>query len=588
MKNARGRIVYIGKAKNLRSRVRSYFGSANDSRPASIYLPFVVHDIDVIVTESEKDALVLENDLIKRYRPKFNIQLRDDKDFIFLKMNLKARWPRLEIARRPSADGSRLFGPYVSAQAARKTALITQRYFQLRSCTDHAFNLRKRPCLQFEMGRCLAPCTGEVDQIEYAENVRQAVLLLCGRHKTLLKKLELIMKSASDGMEYEKAALYRDRIKAVRTAIESRSMIRNPGISRDVIGFFTQDDRVEAAVVQIREGRMLVPLTYGFENTGIDAGELASSFIAQYYSIVEPPPEVVVSSDLEDTSALAGFLSGQRKKRVRLYSPPFRGERKKQASFAVNNAGHSWSRWKADLGRSETGMQLMARKLGMEKVPERIECLDISHLGASNTTAAISVMINGDIEKKLGRRFRIKGDTAGDDYAAMQEVLKRRFIRALNGDTGWEAPDLLVLDGGKGQLNTALAVLSELQITDTAVAAIAKARKDGKTEHGSDRVFIQGRKNPISVRGNSPLMPLAGLRDEAHRMAGRYQAKLGRKTTGSVLTDIKGVGPVIARRLLTAKGSLANIRTCTIEEISSVEGVGRKLAGIILSSLKDQ
>jgi len=589
MKDREGTVIYVGKAKNLRSRVRSYLVPGSDGRPSIPFLERALADIEVVVTASEKEALILENDLIKRHQPRYNIRLRDDKDFLFLRLDPDAAWPRMDLVRRKAADRGRLFGPYSSAHAARETARIVQRRFQLRSCSDRVFASRKRPCLQHQMGRCMAPCSLPVDPAEYRRNVAQACLFLSGREEELIWELERLMDQASRDLVYEKAAVYRDRLRSIQTTLEPQAVAGAPAVSRDVIGAASDEGRVEIALVPVRCGRMLEPILFGFSLSKVSLPELVSSFAVQYYSAAEPPPEVTASVEIEDRDALAEWLGEKRGKQVRVFAPPSRGWRRAQADLAVRNAEEALSRRREGEKAALESLNVIAAKLHLKGRPRRMECLDISHLGGTLGTAAVAVMIDGEIAPSSVRRFQLRKAEGGDDYAAMKEVLGRRFKRAGQGEPGWELPDLFLVDGGKGQLAAALEVFSELKIEGTALAAVAKARDDGsREEQRHDRIFLPNRKNPVPIRASSPLLLLARLRDEAHRQAHGYQVKRRRKSIGTELTNIPGIGPHLARRLLSTFGSLEAIRTASLEDLSGVPGIGPALAGSIRTRLADQ
>ncbi len=587
-KNRKGEILYIGKAKNLKRRVRSYFISGTtDSRFVAKHIHRLVADIEVVLTHSEKEALLLENNLIKEHSPRFNIKLRDDKNYLSLRLDLNAEWPKLEIIRRPKHDGALYFGPYHSASSARSTLKLVHKSFKLRSCKDGYMRNRTRPCIQHQMHRCMAPCVLEVDRGEYLRQVAYVQLFLKGRREDLIRRLKDRMEEAAARFEYERAAMFRDQIRAVEATLSPQRINTASRTDRDVVGLYRQGAEVQIAVLEFRQGRLMGRAEFYYSGQEFPENEVLSSFIMQRYregTVI--PDEVAISKPVDGLGPLSEILSERRKKKVRVMSPK-RGDRAEQAEMADLNARQLLESRLKDEDAITERLGAIQRRLRLPRLPRRMECVDISHLGGTNTVGAISAVVDGEVRRNLGRTYRIRLATEGDDFAAMTEVLTRRFTRARAGDPGWETPDLLIVDGGRGQLATALAVLRELSITDQPVVALAKERAEGE-EAWSDRVFLPMRKNPIHLKARvSSLHLLALARDEAHRLAVSFQRKVRRKKTlRSDLDRIPGIGPKTQRALLKHLGSVKRIREAAIQDLTAVEGVGEQMAQRIQAGLR--
>ena len=602
-----GGVLYVGKARSLRSRVRSYFQpSVSDSRFFISLLERELGDIETFVVDTEKEAALLENQLIKQHQPRYNVKLRDDKDYLSLRLSPKSAWPRLEVVRRPRPDGARYFGPYHSATSARQTLRLVNRFFQLRTCTDSEMKSRARPCLQYQIKRCPAPCVMEVDREEYGQQVEAVALFLDGRHDELVDHLESKMKSVADAMEYERAAVYRDQLRAVERAREEQRVAVVKDVDQDVIGVHRQADQAEVAVLMIRGGKLVGVRTYDLERSSLPNDELVASFVSEYYregSFV--PEEVVVPMELEAMGGLEALLADRRGGRVSLIAPK-RGTKVRLVRMATDNAEHAFREKMRDKEDVEQRLGELQRRLRLPTPPRRIECVDVSHTGGEDTVAAIVALENGAPDRKRYRTFHVRRVRGGDDYGAMYEVLARRFRRGKSAEKGWELPDLMVVDGGKGQLNVALAALADLGITELPVVALAKekvlarsasgglragaaAGEDEETALGEkvvDRVYLPGQKNPIALRESSPaLMVLALARDEAHRVSNRLREKVGkRKTIRSELEAVPGIGPKTRRRLLGTLGSLRAVQLAD-EELLVRAGATRAQAKAIRSHL---
>ncbi len=586
-KNREGGVLYVGKAANLKSRVRSYFQAGNsDQRYFIERLQHEIGDLETYVAESEKEAALLENSLIKEHQPRYNVKLRDDKEFLSLRLDAAAPWPRLEVVRRPKKDGARYFGPYHSASAARSTLRLVNRHFMLRTCTDADFKARTRPCLQYQIKRCPGPCVFQVDAETYGQQVRGVGLFLEGRHDELIQQLQQAMAQAADAQRYELAAIYRDQLRAVSATQQAQRVAEVADVDQDVFGYFRLGDKVELAVLIARRGRVVTVRTFDLKDVRLPDDELVASFLGEYYrrsSYV--PHEVLVPTRIEAALGLEQMLSEQRGGRVALLRPQ-RGKKAKLLRMAMENAAHAFrekARASEDL---QARLEQIKQRLQLQALPERIECIDVSHLGGSDTVAAIVAFRHGQPDKKGYRSFHVRKAAAGDDYAAMLETLLRRLRRAQAGERGWQLPDLLVVDGGKGQLAMAQRALSELGVQGLELAALAKEKPNALGEQLVDRVYRPGRKNAIELReGGAALQILAHARDEAHRVSNALREKLAhRRKLHSGLDDIEGVGRKTRALLLRELGSLRAIEQAEVERLVDA-GATRKQAEAIHAHL---
>lgn len=584
-----GAVLYVGKARSLRSRVRSYFQpGTSDVRAFVARLERELGDIQTFVAETEKEAALLENELIKEHQPRYNIKLRDDKDYLSLRLRPGGYWPRLEVVRRPKKDGARYFGPYHSATAARQTLRLVNRHFQLRTCTDTELRSRSRPCLQYQIKRCPGPCAVEVDRESYAQQVRSVALFLDGRHDELLVGLKERMIEASQEMEYEQAALYRDQLKAVERVREKQRVATVKDIDQDVFGFYRLADQVEVAVLTIRDGKLRSVYTYDLKDVSLPNDELLSSFVGEWYHRAPVPDEILLPTAIE---AMEGFgerlAEGQRSRPGRRAVPrlivPKRGERLRLIAMADDNAEHAFFEKQRQAEDIEARLEQVQAKLRLPHLPRTIECIDVSHSGGDDAVAAIVALQNGQPYKEGYRSFHIKRAQGGDDYGSMYEALTRRFRRGRDGDKGWTLPDLLVVDGGKGQLGVALAALKDLGMT-LPVAALAKEKelKGGKVV---DRIYLPGQKNAIALRSTAALQMLALARDEAHRSSNHLRKKRQNKRQfTSELDNIKGIGPKTRSKLLQTLGSLDAVRKANLDELVAA-GASRAQAEAIQKGL---
>lgn len=605
-----GGVLYVGKAKSLRTRVRSYFQpGGSDNRAFIPSLPRLIGDLSTFVTETEKEAVILENNLIKEHRPRLNIKLRDDKEYLSLRLNKKTEWPRLELVRRPAPDGARYFGPFHSATSARKTLHLSEKHFHLRTCTDREFSTRKRACIQYQIQRCPGPCVFPVEKEKYAEQVTAVELFLSGRHDELSHALSVKMAEASRDMEFEVAALYRDQLNAVVKVREKQRVVAVSDISQDILGIYREGDLLELSVVYVRHGRVVEIINVSRTRTPLPDDEVVGSFLREHYSegglgSAFIPEEVLVPTLPEGAEGVGEWLSERRTEVLRaqgerggraLLLSPMRGGKKDLLNLANENAAHAFNEKKRadeDIGQRLSAVQ---EKLHLARPPVRIECCDISHIGGEGTVGSVVSIYNGAVDKKNYKAYHVKTVSDGDDFEAMFEVLSRRFRRgieakkleasqgaALDGSSpeekttsAWALPDLFVVDGGRGQLGVALAAAEDLGLRDLAIVGLAKERETATGDRVVDRVYLPGQKNPINLRPNTPeLFMLALARDEAHRFANHHRKKITKKRRfTSQLDGIKGIGPKTRTALLRELGSIQGIQQASDSEILGVAGV---------------
>ena len=593
MKNEAGTILYVGKAKNLRSRVRSYFRKAGDGRFRMQFLIPNVEDIEFLVTDTEKEALILENTLIKAHKPRFNVNFRDDKAYINLRLDPRAKYPRLTVVRRPSRDGAWYFGPYASSNSVRETLRTLSRIFPLRLCTDHVFNSRTRPCLYHQIHRCSAPCVpGHVSDEEYGALVEQTALFLRGRDEELLKMLYAQMRHASEALRFEEAGRIYRRIQAIERTIERQKVTSGQDRDQDVFGFFREADHVEIQRLTVRGGKLLGGKSDLFTGQISPDADILESYVNQYYAEEhEIPEEVLLPFELEGREGLADLLSERRGRRVSVLVPE-RGEKRALVAMANKNAALSFGARRDRQQNQQTILQQLQDRLHLRNFPRRIECFDMSNIQGTNPVGAMVAFTDGEPDKARYRKFQVKTVEGPDDFASMYEVLSRRYTRALEED---DLPDLIMVDGGKGQLNIAQAVLWELGIEAPDLISIAKSRLKpvsgaAEKQRTEERFFIPGRKNPVLFPANSAaLFLLQRIRDEAHRFAITYhKARRAKAAVHSALDDIPGIGPKRRQALLRHFGSVKAIAEANAEAIQEAGMVSRKLAEAILQAVQKE
>jgi len=565
------RVLYVGKAKDLRSRVGSYLAPRTDHTPKTRAMLDRAVDLDFIVTATEKEALILEAELIRQHRPRYNIDLRDDKRYPALRLAVGEPYPNLTIVRRRKKDGAKYFGPFASAGAVRHTLNLVHQVFPLRQCRTRQIPRRDRPCLNYQMRRCLSPCQGLISPEEYAELVRQVELFLTGRSRELEEKLEAEMKRAAAEERFEDAAACRDRLADVRTTLEKQRIVGG-FVNRDVVGLVETEVGASVCVLLIRNGVLRGSRTFWFSRPELTPGALLSHFLRQYYpGPGDLPAEILLSHAVDDAGLIAEWLTDLAGRRVRLIRPQ-RGDKKRLVEMAVSNAA---SHRPAE-GDRESVLEDLQAKLGLPRLPERIEAVDISHLGGALSVGSVVTFVGGRPLKPAYRRLRLRLEGGPDDYAAMYEVLGRRLAHE-------PRPDLLLVDGGKGQLGVARRVLRELALEDeVAAAALAKDRRGG-----ADRVFVPGRKDPLNLKpDDTSLRLLMAVRDEAHRFAVAYHRLLRRKAaTRSILDEVPGLGPKRRAALLRHFGSLTRIKAASVEDLAAVDGMTRTAATTLAAFL---
>ena len=590
MKDRQGEVVYVGKAVNLKSRVRSYFNRTGDPRAFIPLLEGLLGEIETVVVASEKEALLLENELIKRHKPRFNVQLRDDKNFICLRLDPRPDYPRLEVVRSFKNDGARYFGPYASASSIRETLRIINRYFQLRTCSDHVLANRKRPCLLFQIGRCPAPCVNPIPRADYHRNVEAVTLFLEGKASALVEDLRVRIKHAAGELRFEDAARLRDQLFAIERSLERQRIAVTEAIDQDVFAYYREGERLLFYVLYVRQGRISGGQAFPFSGQEFPTEELLDSFASLYYDHENlVPDQVLLPLALEGgTEALEQVLTERKGARVRVLIPK-RGDRHELIALAKKNAEQAFVDRRHSREETDAILARLQTRLHLSKLPWRMECYDISHFQGSAIVASQVAVTGGEVDKARYRRFKIKSVTGQDDFASMHEVLTRRLKGGLHAG---DLPDLIVVDGGKGQLASAHAAMKDLGIEGIDLVGLAKSRDEdtpedrtSKTQKSNERVFLLHRKDPIVLAQNSAeLFMLTRMRDEAHRFAITFQQKLMRgRNFRSVLEDIPGVGEGRKKSLLKAFGSLKRVREATIEQLTDV--VGPSLAERIHGSL---
>ncbi|QWV93259.1 excinuclease ABC subunit UvrC [Geomonas oryzisoli] len=579
MKTSDGTVIYVGKARNLRNRVRAYVGDTRDSRVHIRFMVQLVEAVDYLVTDTEKEALILENTLIKQHRPKYNINLRDDKTYFSLRMDMKEEFPRLSLVRKIPSDGARYFGPYSSATAAKEVLKQLYKMFPLRHYPLATCMARKRPCLYHQIKQCSAPCCGLITKEEYAALAEGAALFLEGKNTEIARLYRAKMNQASQEMRYEDAARYRDLVRAIEVTVERQKMVAQGGDS-DVFGVHREGDQMQIALLHIRGGTVTGGRTFLFD-WELETEEGLASFLNEYYDLDAPlPPQVLIPFPIPEPGPLEELLSEKAGKKV-IIAAPQRGPKLEMVKLAQKNAETAAQERLAKEGSSATLLTELAEKLHLSRTPRRIECYDISNIQGEMAVGSRVVFIDGKADKNLYRRYRIKGVLQSDDFAMMREVLSRRF----KAETTEEQPDLIVVDGGLGQLGVLNAVLDELGVTGVEAAGLAKSRtfRDMESEEISksdERVFRPGRKNPITLRQSSaPLLLLARIRDEAHRFAVTYHKAVRSKVlTGSSLDQVPGIGAKRKKALLKHFGSLRGVQGATLEELKAAPGMTESAA----------
>jgi excinuclease ABC subunit C len=579
--NNQGKVVYVGKAKNLKKRVSSYFRKRHDDAKTASMMR-TVRNVEVIVTKTEAEALLLEYNLIKRHKPRFNVILRDDKSYPYIYVATRHAFPRIEFHRGPRRGGGRYFGPYPSTSAVRKTLNELQKLFMIRQCQDSFFGNRTRPCLQYQIRRCTAPCVGLIDERGYAEDINAAIQFLEGRNRDVIDSLVTRMEAASASLDFERAGRLRDQISRIRQ-IEAEQHVSNSAAKDvDVLSIASGRNIHCVTVLFIRQGAVLGSRNH-FPKIAGDATsiEVLEGFLPQYYLGREPPAEIVLPVAVKDRLLLEAELTQRASRQVRIRSR-VRGDRSSWLQMAKTNAEQGLRLRLSSNASMRRQFEALGQLLHIETTPERVECFDVSHTAGEATVASCVVFNQAGPLKSDYRRFNLSPDKGGDDYAAMGEALRRRYVRVAKGEV--PTPDVLLVDGGKGQLAEAKAVLDDLALDWITLVAVAKGRT---RKPGMEQLFLAGHSTPTILPADSPALHLIQqIRDEAHRFAiTGHRAQRTRTRTTSRLEDISGVGPKKRRELLRQFGGLQGIRSAGVDDLVKVRGISNTLAEKIYNEL---
>ena len=593
MRNAKGEVIYVGKAARLKDRVRSYFGSPRSLEPKTRALRAEIEDFEYIVCANAGEALILEATLIKRHQPFFNIRLKDDKRYPYLRIDVQNPWPRVAITRRIGKDGARYFGPYASAGSVRSTLDLLKKLFPYRSCTKEITGRDPRPCLDYYIKRCIAPCTAYCTEEEYAEVIAQIILFLEGKAGDVLDRLRAGMDAAAEALDYERAAMLRDQMRAIERTVERQMLSTTRREEMDVYGLACEGDRACVQVFFVRGTQMTGRDHFVLEGvTGESDEAVLGSLLQQYYESAQSVPRLVaLPVEPEGREALEAMLAEKRGAAVEIRAAR-RGEKRRLVEMAQENAVEALAvlkaRWLSDRTKTAAALDELREELSLPEIPGRIECYDNSNIQGASPVAGMVVFRDGQPAPREYRKFRIKTVEGADDFATMREVLRRRFKRAAKrieqraleaGETdapaadedAWELPDLVIVDGGKGQLRAAVEVMRELGVYHIPAVGLAKRHEE---------LFAPGEDAPIVLpRGSEALYLVQRVRDEAHRFAVTYHRQVRRKAaTASVLDAVPGVGPRRKRALLRKFGSLKAVREAALDDIASTPGYTRALA----------
>ena len=583
LKDAENVIIYVGKAAQLRKRLSSYISEKRQTDAKLNALQQRIHDFEIILVGSEKEALVLESNLIKKHRPRYNVVLKDDKRYPCLRVNTRHPYPRLNIVRKIKKDGTLYFGPYTSAGAVRKTLKIVNKTFKLRKCSDREFRQRTRPCLHYQMKQCLAPCCKEVPKKVYGAIIEEVVLFLNGRTPDLVKQIRSEMNLQAQKQQFERAAELRDKLFAIEKTLEKQRSVSTDMKDRDVIGLWTDSGNVMITMLYVRGGFLLGKRQFPFESVWDPKSEIMSGFMRQFYEHAHRiPPEILVSHSPDDVGIIKSVLAQNRGAGVNVHEPQ-RGEKRRLVQMALENAEMGLSEWQEANALNMALLQGLKLRLKMDRLPQRIECFDNSHLYGSHAVSAMVVFEMAQPRKSAYRTYRLGSPVMQNDYAAMAEVLGRRYGPKDKRDP---LPDLLVVDGGKGQLNIAAEIITELGLKGL-FDIVGIAKKDEKKGESRDKIYQQGRVNAVGFgRHLEELFLLQRIRDEAHRFAIRFHRKRrGRGGLRSILDDIPGVGPKRKALLLKYFGGIESIRSADVDLLAALRGMDRRVAQVVKDRL---
>ena len=581
MLNAKHKVIYVGKARDLKKRVSSYFNRSHDSVKTAAMMESVAN-VEVTVTNTEAEALILEYNLIKQNKPRFNVILRDDKSYPYIYVSTRHSFPRLQFHRGPRKGKGRYFGPYPSTRAVRQTLNELQKLFLVRQCKDSYFSNRTRPCLQYQIKRCTAPCVDLISEAQYAKDVDVAIEFLEGKNQSVIDRFVDLMEQASAEQHYERAARFRDQISRLKE-IEARQLVsRSANMDLDILGFASNAAIHCVTVLFIRNGALIGSRDHFPKIAGEDDKQkILNGFVTQYYLGRDAPAEIILDTEIEDAQLLESELSERMGRKIAIRNK-VRGDRARWLQMARTNAEQGLNLQVASNATIRRQFAALAEALQLEETPERLECFDVSHTSGEATVASCVVFNAAGAVKSDYRRFNLKPDSAGDDYAAMAEALRRRYTRVKKGEV--PTPDVLFVDGGKGQLAEAMTVLDELELDWFKVVAVAKGRA---RKVGAERLFLPGEKTAIRLPPDSPaLLLIQQIRDEAHRFAiTGHRARRSKARKTSRLEQIPGLGPKRRRELLRQFGGLQGVIGAGIDDLAKVRGISRSLAESIYNDL---
>ncbi|MBM4453997.1 MAG: excinuclease ABC subunit UvrC [Chloroflexi bacterium] len=575
-KDSQHKVIYVGKANNLRNRVRSYFSTGTNLPPKPLRVLSQIASIESIVTNTEQEALILECNLIKKHRPTYNVRLKDDKTFPYLKIDLHDDWPVVRITRHLQKDGAKYFGPFASAGSLRMTLRLIKKIFPFRSCNRAITENDTKPCLEYHINRCLGPCIGATSKEEYGKAIKQVIMFLEGKQGTVLRELKQSMAKASQELRFEKAAVLRDQIQAMQQVIEGQKIAITARGEQDVIAMAQTKDLAYVEIFFMRDSKLLGREHFILEGVRDEMpSHIITSFIKQYYSSASSiPPLILLQYPAEESTVITHWLSKLRGAQVRLHVPR-QGAKKQLLDMVTKNAQQGFELYQAKQSTNVTAaiaLEELRHKLNLPKTPLRIESYDISNIRGNMAVGSMVVFEKSVPKRAHYRRFRIRSVSGIDDYAMMQEILRRRFGRFMKPEDKWKIiPDLVLIDGGKGHLNAALAVMTAIGLSQIPVASLAKENEE---------VFVPGRPEPVDIPPTSPaLYLLQRVRDEAHRFALGYHQRLRqRESTASALDSIPGIGPKRKKSLLRKFRSVQGIREAPLEDLTHVQGMSAKLA----------
>jgi excinuclease ABC subunit C len=607
MRDAANEIIYVGKAINLRNRLRSYFGTPHGQTPKVRKMVERIDDFEFIVCDTELEALILECTLIKRHRPRYNVVMKDDKNYPYLKINVQDPWAQVTITRRMLSDGARYFGPYADVGSVRKTLDLLNKLFPYRSCDRIITGHDERPCLDFHIKRCLGPCIGAVDRETYNEVIRQVTLFLEGKHEEIIRRLKGQMDAAAENLEYERAAIFRDQIAAIEKVGERQKVVSTDAQDQDVLAFARYNGEACVQVFFVRNGRLIGRENFVLQGTSEEDGrQIMTSFVKQFYDqAVEVPPKILLPNPLDEEAVIEAWLRDKRGEKVRLQVPK-QGDGKRLVDMVSENAKQVLEqmrvKWLADQQRQDTALVPLAEALGLPTPPKRVECFDISNIQGTSNVASMVVFEDGKPKTAHYRRFKIKTVEGSNDFASMAEVLGRRFkylaqqlesgaennletddkppedAEPGKGSFAFPAPDLVILDGGKGQLSAAMDVMRDLKLDWIPMVGLAKENEELYLPHSNEPVLLP--------RTSQALYLVQRIRDEAHRFAISYHRNVrNKKTFESALDQIRGIGPRRKQALMRHYGSIKAIREAGVDDLAAVVGMTRSAAEKIKAAL---